>query len=74
LAISSSELSRFTFSYKAGYYGAPEVHHVYLSPPPVKYVEYVEKPVYIEKFIPKPVYKPHIEYGAPTWSQPDSYK
>jgi hypothetical protein len=48
------------------------VHHVYLSPPPVKYVEYVEKPVYIEKFIPKPVYKPHIEYGAPTWSQPDS--
>lgn len=58
------------FSYKAGYFSAPEVHHVYVAPP-VKYVEYVEKPVYIEKFIPKPLYKPHIEYSAPGWSQPD---
>ncbi|CAL1675906.1 unnamed protein product [Lasius platythorax] len=56
--------------YKAGYYSAPEVHHVYVSPP-VKYVEYVEKPVYIERIVPKPIYKPHIEYSAPGWSQPD---
>ncbi|XP_014489345.1 PREDICTED: uncharacterized protein LOC106752282 [Dinoponera quadriceps] len=56
--------------YKAGYYSAPEVHHVYLSPP-VKYVEYVEKPVYIERIVPKPIYgPPHKEY-APAWSQPD---
>ncbi|XP_034190135.1 uncharacterized protein LOC117608717 isoform X1 [Osmia lignaria lignaria] len=53
--------------YKAGYYSAPEVRHVYLSPPPAstKYVEYVEKPVYIERIIerPAPVYKPvHVEY------------
>ncbi|XP_072756868.1 uncharacterized protein [Anoplolepis gracilipes] len=56
--------------YKAGYFSAPEVHHVYVSPP-VKYVEYVEKPIYIEKIVPKPIYKPHIEYGGPAWSQPD---
>ncbi|KAL6440248.1 hypothetical protein ACFW04_003078 [Cataglyphis niger] len=56
--------------YKAGYYSAPELHHVYVSPP-VKYVEYVEKPVFIERIIPKPIYKPHIEYDAPAWSQPD---
>lgn len=62
--------SYFIFSYKAGYYSAPEVHHVYLSPP-VKYVEYVEKPVYIERIVPKPIYKPHAEYAAPVWSQPD---
>lgn len=61
----------FTFSYKAGYFSAPEVHHVYVSPP-VKYVEYVEKPVYIEKIVPKPIYKPHIEYDGPVWSQPDT--
>lgn len=59
-----------TSSYKAGYYSAPEVHHVYLSPP-VKYVEYVEKPIYIERIAPKPIYgPPHKEY-APAWSQPD---
>ncbi|KAM0731845.1 hypothetical protein ACS0PU_001387 [Formica fusca] len=56
--------------YKAGYYSAPELHHVYVSPP-VKYVEYVEKPVFIERIVPKPIYKPHIEYDAPAWSQPD---
>ncbi|XP_011692308.1 PREDICTED: uncharacterized protein LOC105452676 [Wasmannia auropunctata] len=56
--------------YKAGYFSAPEVHHVYLSPP-VKYVEYVEKPIYIERIVPKPIYKPHAEYAAPVWSQPD---
>ncbi|XP_018393541.1 PREDICTED: uncharacterized protein LOC108772505 [Cyphomyrmex costatus] len=56
--------------YKAGYYNAPEVHHVYLSPP-TKYVEYVEKPIYIERIVPKPIYKPHEEYAAPVWSQPD---
>lgn len=49
--------------YKAGYYTAPEVHHVYLSPPPpsVKYVEYVEKPVFVERII-KPI---HAEYSGP---------
>ncbi|XP_017883875.1 uncharacterized protein LOC108627233 [Ceratina calcarata] len=49
--------------YKAGYYTAPEVHHVYLSPPPasVKYVEYVEKPVFVERII-KPI---HAEYNSP---------
>ncbi|KAL0114111.1 hypothetical protein PUN28_011434 [Cardiocondyla obscurior] len=57
--------------YKAGYFSAPEVHHVYLSPP-TKYVEYVEKPVYIERIVPKPIYK-SAEYGPPpAWSQPDS--
>ncbi|XP_011138704.1 uncharacterized protein LOC105182742 isoform X1 [Harpegnathos saltator] len=57
--------------YKAGYYSAPEVHHVYLSPP-VKYVEYVEKPIYIERIVPKPIYGlPQKEYAPPAWSQPD---
>lgn len=59
--------------YKAGYYSAPEVHHVYLSPPPapVKYVEYIEKPVYVERIIerPPPVFASHSQpsstYGAP---------
>ncbi|XP_015438557.1 PREDICTED: uncharacterized protein LOC107193596 [Dufourea novaeangliae] len=42
--------------YKAGYYTAPRVQHVYLSPPPstVKYVEYVEKPIFVEKIIETP--------------------
>lgn len=63
-------ISYFIFSYKAGYYNTPEVHHVYLSPPE-KYVEFVEKPIYIERIVPKPIYKPHAEYAAPIWSQPD---
>ncbi|XP_076176353.1 uncharacterized protein LOC143151260 [Ptiloglossa arizonensis] len=53
--------------YKAGYYTAPEVHHVYLSPPPpaVKYVEYVEKPIFVERIVerPAPVFK-SAPYGA----------
>lgn len=57
--------------YKAGYYTAPQVHHVYLSPPrsSVKYVEYVEKPVYVERIIERPasVLKPtHLEYNDPS--------
>ncbi|XP_078039437.1 uncharacterized protein LOC144471353 [Augochlora pura] len=42
--------------YKAGYYTAPSVRHVYLSPPPsaVKYIEYVEKPVFVERIIERP--------------------
>ena len=57
--------------YKAGYYTAPQVHHVYLSPPrsSVKYVEYVEKPVYVERIIERPasVLKPtHVEYSDPS--------
>ncbi|XP_003706906.1 uncharacterized protein LOC100875245 [Megachile rotundata] len=55
--------------YKAGYYSAPQVRHVYLSSPPpsTKYVEYVEKPIYVERIIerPAPVFKPiHVEYAA----------
>ncbi|XP_053981023.1 uncharacterized protein LOC128895771 [Hylaeus anthracinus] len=54
--------------YKAGYYTAPEVHHVYLSPPPpaVKYVEYVEKPIFVERIVerPAPVFKEAAPYGA----------
>ncbi|XP_076684901.1 uncharacterized protein LOC143377503 [Andrena cerasifolii] len=57
--------------FKAGFYTAPQVHHVYLSPPKssVKYVEYVEKPVYVERIIERPasVFKPaHVEYSDPS--------
>ncbi|KAG7199228.1 hypothetical protein KM043_018097 [Ampulex compressa] len=60
--------------YKAGYYSAPNVHHVYLSPPPpaVKYVEYVEKPVYVERVIERHTggFKPvHVEYEPATVPQ-----
>ncbi|XP_076282400.1 uncharacterized protein LOC143209944 [Lasioglossum baleicum] len=56
--------------YKAGYYTAPTVRHVYLSPPPsaVKYVEYVEKPIFVERIVERPapaVFKdPSPSYGA----------
>ncbi|KOC70800.1 hypothetical protein WH47_06840 [Habropoda laboriosa] len=58
--------------YKAAYYSAPQVRHVYLSPPPassVKYVEYVEKPIFIERIVerPSPIVKPiHAEYKDPS--------
>ncbi|CAK9802754.1 hypothetical protein ANTQUA_LOCUS3458 [Anthophora quadrimaculata] len=58
--------------YKAAYYSAPQVHHVYLSPPPassVKYVEYVEKPIFVERIVerPSPILKSiHTEYKDPS--------
>ncbi|XP_076752507.1 uncharacterized protein LOC143424373 [Xylocopa sonorina] len=57
--------------YKAGYYTAPRVHHVYRSSPPasVKYVEYVEKPIFVERIIERPTsyLKPiSVEYSDPS--------
>ncbi|CAL7942791.1 unnamed protein product [Xylocopa violacea] len=58
--------------YKAGYYTAPQVHHVYRSSPPassVKYVEYVEKPIFVERIIERPTsyLKPiSVEYNDPS--------
>ncbi|XP_076228581.1 uncharacterized protein LOC116431862 isoform X2 [Nomia melanderi] len=54
--------------YKAGYYTAPSVRHVYLSPPSpaVKYIEYVEKPIFVERIIERPAppfVKPIVSAG-----------
>ncbi|XP_033330476.2 uncharacterized protein LOC117222724 [Megalopta genalis] len=56
--------------YKAGYYTAPSVRHVYLSPPPsaVKYVEYVEKPVFVERIIERPA--PFVKSVPAVFSEP----
>ncbi|XP_076640643.1 uncharacterized protein LOC143352180 [Halictus rubicundus] len=58
--------------YKAGYYTAPSVRHVYLSPPPsaVKYVEYVEKPIFVERIIERPA--PIVKTVPAVFKEPSS--